>query len=184
MFDIETLGSESTSVVLSASIIHFDHPNTTYEELLEKACFVKFNAKQQIEQMRVVETETLEWWNKQHEYVRGVSFTPKKTDLSSVDGINIIKEYIAKHGGPDQTFWSRGSLDQMCIDSLCKTFDQELITNYNNWRDIRTALDCLCKTVKNGYVDVNHPTFQRHNVIKHHPSHDCALDIMMLLYGV
>ncbi len=184
MFDIETLGSESTSVVLSASIIHFDHPNVTYDELLEKACFVKFNVQEQIEQKRVVEKGTMEWWKQQHEYVRGVSFVPKKNDLSSIEGINILKEYITKNGGPEQTFWSRGSLDQMCIDSLCKSFDQDLITQYNNWRDIRTALDCLCKSVKNGYVDINHPTFQRHNVIKHHPTHDCAYDIMMLLYGV
>jgi hypothetical protein len=184
MFDIETLGSESTSVVLSASIIHFDEPTCTYEDLLENACFVKFDVEEQIKLKRVAETGTLDWWKQQHEYVRRISLTPNSHDLAAVDAINILKEYIAEHGGQNQTFWARGSLDQMCIDSLCKTFDQDLITPYNNWRDIRTALDCLCKTSKNGYVDVNHPTFQRHNVIKHHPTHDCAYDIMMLLYGV
>jgi len=35
----------------------------------------------------------------------------------------------------------------------------------------------------NGYVDVDHPLFKRHEVIKHHPVHDCALDAMQLMYG-
>ena len=48
MFDIETLDAESTAVVLSASIIHFEiGEQYTYEQLLERACFVKFNAQEQ-----------------------------------------------------------------------------------------------------------------------------------------
>jgi hypothetical protein len=184
MFDIETLGSESTSVVLSASIIHFDKPDTTYEELLENALFVKFDVQQQIGVKRVAEKSTIEWWSKQHEYVKKTSLIPSDEDLDAVTGILKLKEYINAHDGPKQTFWARGSLDQMCIDSLCKSFDMDLLTEYNNWRDVRTALDCLCKSTNNGYVDVSHPTFQRHNVIKHHPTHDCAYDIMMMLYGV
>jgi hypothetical protein len=71
----------------------------------------------------------------------------------------------------------------MSIDSLCKSANQDLIAPYNNWRDVRTAVDLLCSTAKSGYATVDHPTFQRHNVVKHHPTHDCALDIMMMLYG-
>jgi len=184
MFDIETLDAESTAVVLSASIIHFDlGEQYTYEQLLESACFVKFDAKEQISMKRTIDKGTVDWWAGQHEYVRSVSLTPKKDDLTSLDGINRIKEYIAKYPEKDQTFWARGSLDQMCIDSLCKSVKVDLITNYNVWRDVRTAVDLLCETGKGGYADIVHPTFQRHNVIKHHPTHDCALDIMMLIYG-
>jgi hypothetical protein len=97
MFDIETLGSESTSVVLSASIIHFDEPTCTYEDLLENACFVKFDVEEQIKLKRVAETGTLDWWKQQHEYVRRISLTPNSHDLAAVDAINILKEYIAEH---------------------------------------------------------------------------------------
>ena len=184
MFDIETLDAESTAVVLSASIIHFKLDGYyNYEDLLSNALFVKFDAKEQIAMKRSIDKSTVDWWGNQHEYVRGVSLTPKNDDLTSIDGINKIKEYIAKYPEKDQTFWSRGSLDQMCIDSLCKWNKQDLIAPYFVWRDVRTAVDLLCETGKGGYADIVHPTFQRHNVIKHHPTHDCALDIMMLIYG-
>ena len=184
MFDIETLDAESTAVVLSASIIHFDLAGFyNYEDLLANALFVKFNAKEQIAMKRSIDKGTVEWWGKQHEYVRSVSLAPKNDDLTALDGINKIKEYIAQFPEKDQTFWARGSLDQMCIDSLCKSIGVDLIAPYHVWRDVRTAVDLITDTGKGGYCDVNHPTFQRHNVIKHHPTHDCALDIMMLIYG-
>lgn len=184
MFDIETLDAESTAVVLSASIIHFDiGEQYTYDELMNNSLFVKFDAKEQIAMKRSIDKGTVDWWAGQHEYVRSISLAPKKDDLTALDGINKIKEYISKYPEKDQTFWARGSLDQMCIDSLCKSVKVDLITNYNVWRDVRTAVDLLTETGKNGYCDIVHPTFQRHNVIKHHPTHDCALDIMMLIYG-
>jgi len=185
MVDVETLDSESTAVILSAAIIHFQiGEQYTYEELLDKALFVKFNAREQIETYKRSTTkDTLEWWSKQHEYVRKISLVPTPEDLSAIEGINQIKAYMAKFPEKDQTLWARGSLDQMSIDSLCKSSKQDLIAPYNNWRDVRTAVDLLCSTAKSGYATVDHPTFQRHNVVKHHPTHDCALDIMMMLYG-
>ena len=184
MFDIETLDAESTAVVLSASIIHFEiGEQVTYQELLDRALFVKFDAQQQIEMKRSVDKGTLQWWAEQHEYVRKVSLTRLADDLTPLEGINKIKQYIAQFPEKDQTFWARGSLDQMCIDSLCKSIKVDLITPYHVWRDVRTAVDLLCETGKNGYCTVEAPGFERHNVIKHHPTHDCALDIMMLLYG-
>jgi len=184
MFDIETLDAESTAVVLSASIIHFDLGGYyNYEDLLSNALFVKFDAQAQVKLGRSVDRGTLDWWATQHDYVKKTSLAVTGADVSPIDGINAIKEYIAKYPEKDQTFWSRGSLDQMCIDSLCKSVKQDLIAPYFVWRDVRTAVDLLCETGKGGYADITHPTFQRHNVIKHHPTHDCALDIMMLIYG-
>lgn len=183
MFDIETLGVESTALILSASIIHFDpEENPTYDSLLSKALFVKFNAKEQADAGRTIDKSTLEWWRGQHEYVRKISLLPSGDDVSVVDGLTAIREYIKNYRKKgDETFWARGSLDQMGIDSLCKAFDQPLLTRYNNWRDVRTAIDCLRETARDGYCEV--PNFDRENVIKHHPTHDCAYDIMMLTYG-
>lgn len=185
LFDIESLGVESNAVVLSASIIHFNpEEKPDYEKLLADACFVKLNAKDQVERLkRTVDKGTLDWWSEQHEYVRSVSFDPKPDDLLAEDALEVLRDYMAKY--PDankQTMWARGSLDQMAIDSLAKKLDVDPITGYNMWRDVRTAVDIMYGTV-NGYVDIDHPTFQRHNVIKHHPTHDCALDAMQLMYG-
>ena len=71
LFDVETLGVESNAVVLSAALIHFDpEKRPTYQDLLDNACFVKFNAKEQLDMGRTVSKSTLAWWKEQHEYVR------------------------------------------------------------------------------------------------------------------
>jgi hypothetical protein len=185
LFDIETLGVESTAVVLSAALIHFDpEKQPTYQEMLDSACFVKIKAKDQIDRLkRTVDLGTLEWWKNQHEYVRRVSFDPSSTDLSPEDALTQLHNYMNKFpAAQKQTMWARGSLDQMAIDSLAVKLDMQPITGYNMWRDVRTAVDVLYGT-SNGYVEVEHPEFIRHNVIKHHPVHDCALDAMQLMYG-
>jgi len=185
MFDIETLGVESTAVVLSAALIHFEpEKQPSYQDLLDNAIFVKFNAKDQIERLkRTVDIGTIEWWKNQHEYVRSVSFVPNSTDVTAEQGLTLLHDYMNKiPNATKETMWARGSLDQMAIDSLAVKVDMQQITGYNVWRDVRTAVDILYGT-SNGYVEVEHPTFRRHEVIKHHPVHDCALDAMQLLYG-
>jgi hypothetical protein len=184
MFDVETLGVESTAVVLSAAMIHFDpEKRPTYQDMLDDACFVKFDVKEQLGVGRSASQSTLGWWKDQHEYVRKVSLDPSREDMTVENGMQRFYDYMAKFPkAKEQTMWARGSLDQLVIDSLAVKFGLEEITGYNMWRDVRTAVDIMYGTV-NGYCEVDHPLFQRHNVIKHHPVHDCALDAMMLMYG-
>lgn len=185
IFDIETLGVESNAVVLSAALIHFDpEKRPTYQDLLDNACFVKLDARDQIERLkRSIDKSTIDWWKQQHEYTRKVSFEPTKEDLTAEQALAQLQAYMNKFKDPHkQTMWARGSLDQVAIDSLANKVAVEKITPYNMWRDVRTAVDLLYGTT-NGYCEVDHPLFKRHEVIKHHPVHDCALDAMQLMYG-
>jgi hypothetical protein len=132
---------------------------------------------------RSASQSTLGWWKDQHEYVRKVSLDPSSADMNVKDGMQMFYDYMAKFpNAKQQTMWARGSLDQLSIDSLAVKFGLEEITGYNMWRDVRTAVDIMFGTT-NGYVEVDHPLFKRHEVIKHHPVHDCALDAMQLMYG-
>lgn len=178
------MGVESNAVVLSAALIHFDpQQKPSYQDLLDSACFVKFNAKEQLLVNRSISKSTLAWWKDQHEYVKSVSLEPSHSDLSVEQGIQKFYDYMEKFpNNQNQTMWSRGSLDQLVIDSLCVKFGLREITRYNMWRDVRTAVDVLYGS-SDGYVEVVHPAFERHQVIKHHPVHDCAYDVMQLLYG-
>lgn len=185
VFDVETLGVESTTVVLSAAIIYFDpSENPSYQDLLDNALFVKFDSKDQVKRLaRTVDVGTLEWWQNQHPYVRSVSLEPTSSDVTAEQGIIQLHEYMNKiPNSKKMTMWTRGSLDQMAIDSLCKKVDMQLLTGYNMYRDVRTAIDCFTGTT-NGYCEIVYPGFERAAVIKHHPVHDCALDAMMLMYG-
>ena len=184
IFDVETLGVESNAVVLSAALVHFDpERRPTYQDLLDDACFVKFNAKEQMDVGRTVSKSTLEWWKEQHDYVKQVSLNPSREDMTVENGMQKFYDYMKKFPNSEQqTMWARGSLDQLVIDSLAVKFGLQEITGYNRWRDVRTAVDILYNKT-DGYVDVDHPLFKRHEVIKHHPVHDCALDAMQLMYG-
>ena len=183
-FDIETLDLESTAVVLSAAIVYFDPTKeTSYQELLDRTLFVKFNVSDQIQRLnRTIGKSTAEWWETKPEYIKKVSLYVSNADVVVEDGYDIIMSYINSYSGT-HTFWARGNMDDVVFSSLLNKVDKPPIAQYNMWRDVRTAVDLLCETAKDGYCEVAHPTFKRHNVIKHHPTHDCALDVMMLLYG-
>lgn len=184
MFDIETLGIDSTCVILSAAIIHFEqYEDLDMDMLRERALFVKFDIQEQVSELKRSTTKsTIDWWKEQPEHARKKSLPAKSTDVGTVEGIEQLRAYITKHQ-PDPkktTIWARGSLDQMAIDSLARAAGLEHIAPYYVWRDVRTAVDIVYGT-SNGYCQV--PDVPRESVLKHDPVDDCALDIMMLCCG-
>lgn len=189
VFDVETIGTESNSVILSAAIVYIDMsiPNHTWESLYEKSLFVKFNVKDQVENYkRVVDKSAIDWWNKQCSMAKEQSFYPKKGDLKAKDGIEILHNYIKQHCDPNTTLiWTRGSLDQMVIDSLCVAAEVEKIMPYANYRDMRTYVDLTATNSIRGYCNIDktkYPNFDRNVVVKHNPVDDICLDALMLLY--
>lgn len=182
VFDIETLDTESTAVVLSASIVYF-HENSTWESLLDEALFVKFNAKEQIDKYkRTISKDTLKWWEGQSIEAKKVSILPSPNDVSTGDGINMIKRYLAKDPANTKIIWTRGSLDSMVFESLTRSVGTTPLVMHNQYRDIRTAIDILATDSTKGYCDVNLPGFDVTKVIKHNPIHDVCYDALQILY--
>ena len=185
MFDVETIDVESTAAVLSAAIIKFEMDEIpVWDDLLRRSLFVKFNAKEQmLKYKRTAEKTTMEWWSKQCDLVKARSFVPGIYDLDADIALDQIRGYahlsIDSSKNRDKIFWSRGCLDQLVIDSLSKAVGHDLLVPYNNWRDVRTAIDLICEDGSNGYCKV--PNFDSGIVLKHDPIHDCAYDLMMLL---
>ena len=184
-FDVETLSVESDAVILSYAIVYFD-PNDkpSYQELLDNTLFVKLDVKDQIKNHnRTMDKSVMEWWGKQHEWVRKVSLDPSPSDVSVDTSLQLLDNYLNQFPNrKSQTFWQRGNIDSICLESLCRNTNRDPIISFNVWRDVRTAIDILYGS-SNGYCDVDHNTFSRDNVIKHHPAHDVCYDVMMLLYG-
>ena len=185
VLDIETLSKSSESVILSLAVIQFDvNKKYTYQELLDSAFFVKFNAHDQMARLkRKAEKSTMDWWAKQCDIAKKRSFVPDSSDVTVEEGYEKFREWVNKFTPEERKEWIfiRGSLDQICLDSLEMQLDVEPVFPYNQYRDVRTAVDFLCGTT-NGYVDI--PGFDASaNVIKHCPIHDCAYDILMLLEG-
>ena len=184
-FDVETLGVESNSVILSLACIYFDpDAKPTFRELVDSAYFVKFNVRDQVENYgRKVDKGTLQWWEKQCEIVRKKSFLPSKDDKILRTGVESFHNWITTRNDNKCWVWARGSLDDTLLHSIERQLKVETMLPYNRWRDVRTAVDFLTNS-NNGYCKVDHIDFlYERDIIKHDPVIDCALDIMMLLYG-
>lgn len=186
IFDVETLGKESNSVMLSMAAIYFD-PETkpSYEELYNSAFFVKFDVEDQVRRLdRKIGKTTMQWWAKQCDIVKAKSLKPNKAlDVKFEDGYEAMRKW-AESKKDDQCYvWARGNLDQLVLDSFEEQLEIKPIWPFNRWRDVRTAIDILYNT-SNGYCPVNYPRFSAEaKVIKHNPVDDCAYDAMMLMYG-
>ena len=188
MFDVETLGVGSDSVVLSMACIHFDpRTNPTYKELKESAFFVKINAKDQATRLgRKIDKGTVEWWGKQCQNVKIKSLIPSDLDVTAEDALSGFRQWVKERDDGKCYVWARGSLDEAVLQGLehqvTGTRDNPIFS-YNRFRDVRTAIDFLTGA-NNGYCQVDHPSFNYDtDVTKHDPVDDCALDVMMLIYG-
>lgn len=185
MYDLETVGTNSESVVLSMACIHFDpESRPSYKELCDSAFFVKFDVKDQRQRFgRKLNKVTMEWWAKQCDIVRAKSFIPSADDVTLEVGIQRLRDWAAQFNDNDCWVWARGNMDEVILDSIEQQLGQEQIFKYNRWRDIRTAVDFLYGG-NTGYCQVEYDGFDPQiHVYKHDPVHDCAYDIMMLLYG-
>ena len=196
VLDIESASVESTTVVLSVGMVYVDPDSlmkdndAAYAQLLDEgfeqnACFVKLKSVEQTKPPynRVISKSTLQWWkDKTGEVQRKASLLPSADDVSVPVGMELLRAwYNKKREGIELPIWIRGSLDQMALDSLCTAYDIPPLARYNVYRDIRTAIDLIYSDGSSGYVDI--PDFNRDQVIKHHPVHDCAYDALMLLRG-
>jgi len=189
VWDVETLDIESTAVVLSIGAVYHDGVSeVSYQKLIDTGVFVKFSANDQIvNYKRTRNKETLDWWAKQSPEAKRASVVPSEDDYDAVTGLKILRTWFQSF--PDwknEIVWARGTLDQLCTESLTRAAGTEQIAPYASWRDVRTGIEMLYPTTRNGYVDVDNTKvkdYSRTNVIRHHPLHDCAEDMCMLLGG-
>ena len=185
IFDVETLGKESNSVILSMACIHFNpEDKPSYKELCDSAFFAKISVEDQVKRhKRTLQKSTIQWWNKQCLNVQKLSLIEdSKRDVPMEIAIESMRVWSRKFDD-NGWVWARGNMDQSVLGSYEEYLDLEPIFVYNRWRDVRTAIDLWYET-NDGYCDVDYPGFDPAlNVTKHDPIQDCAYDVMMMLYG-
>jgi hypothetical protein len=186
VFDVETLGKESNTIILSMACVHFDSlKKPTHKDLFANAFFAKFDVEDQHKRLkRTMTPSTIEWWKKQCLNVKMKSFRPSEEDVIFEDGYEAMRTWAKQFNEPNSLVWARGNLDQLVLDSIEEQLGLDPIFSYARWRDVRTAVDIWynCDT---GYVDVEHEDFDpKLHITKHNPIDDCVYDAMMLMYGV
>jgi DNA replication protein DnaD len=185
MFDVETLGKESNSVILSLAAIYFDSATKpSPQELRDSAFFVKFNVEDQIKRLhRKVGKTTMQWWAKQCDNVRKTSFDVSPSDVIFEDGYEKLRQWAESKNDKKCYVWARGNLDQLIMDSFEEQLEIQPIWPFQRWRDVRTAVDIFYNTNR-GYCKVDYLGFDPSlHITKHCPTDDCIYDIMQLIYG-
>jgi hypothetical protein len=186
MFDVETLGKESSAVILSLACTYFDPTkNPSPDDLRRDSCFVKFDAQDQIKRLkRTITPSSVQWWGKQCENVKKKSVNRSEDDMIIEEGIEAFRKWTKKFPNNEKCWvWARGNLDQLVMDSLEERCGIEPVFSYNRWRDVRTFIDITFET-DNGYVGVDYEGFDPNlHITKHDPVDDCIFDVMMMLYG-
>lgn len=189
IFDIETLGLDQASVVLSMGCVYVDSMEPqSYGSLMKNQFFAKLDVKRQIQDLgRTTDSSTMDWWKKQADCVKQCSLIPQADDLSPLDAINALRAWVFSNTKQSRVIcYTRGSMDVMVTEHLAKQVDTKLPWQYNDFRDVRTAVDILYPNSKDGYVAIDPDLCLGYNesmVIKHDPVHDAQIDAAMILYG-
>lgn len=184
MFDIETLGVRSNSVVLSLACVPFSfEKRECFLDYVQKGFFVKFDVKEQIKVYnRVFSQDTIDWWKKQDKEVRRNALEQSNSDKPLRVGIIQLCKYINTTGYSfkNSYVFSRGSnFDFHIIEHLIEE-SVGITKPFNTWkiRDSKTAIDILCG-VDNAKYDLQLGQ-KDEGFITHHSLHDAALEAAKL----
>lgn len=143
--NIQTLSLESNAAVLSIALTKFDSFKTyTYNELRENTLFVKFNIAEQVG-IRSISKSTMEFWKALPKDVRKISLTPSVNDVTILQGLEQIKEFISSE--EDKSCFIRGAFGQVVFMNLCNSVNFPL---YLKLFETKTAITCLKENVVNG----------------------------------
>lgn len=159
-----------------------------FSSILENSIFIKLDAKYQVEHLkRSVSKSTLGWWGKQSAHARRRSMTPSTSDLKPIEAIQLLRKFVYNNTKQREVnCFTRGFMDVMTTEHLAKSVNEPMPWRYNNYRDVRTAIDILYPNSKNGYVEVDTTLCAGYNkelIQRHDPVVDCAEDAAMILYG-
>jgi hypothetical protein len=158
----------------------------SYQNLIDTGFFIKLDSMDQVKRLsRTKMDSTLEWWKKQTSYAKETNLIPQTSDVKAEEAIELFnKWFTSKPNWKEDLVWVRGSMDQPVFESLHRAMGIESKIPYNKFRDIRTALQCFYPNEKGGYIDIDVkkvPDYDSSKVFPHHPLHDSARDLCMLL---
>ena len=136
MIDIETLGTEPTSVILSVGGVKFD-PFTSIEPFEGKHW--KLDVDAQTDKNRLVDDNTLQWWAKQDAIIQERAFSTD--DRCDVD--TFMKD-LNKWLVGCETIWCQGpQFDMVILEDFFKTFEHHMNWFYWQVSDCRTLFKMM-----------------------------------------
>ena len=133
MIDIETLGREFHSDIVSIGAIEFDPE--------ENSLGRDFYQVVSLEALPYINTNTLRWWMQQSEEARAVF---KETGQPIECSLTLLSQFILSiKQNQGIRVWSRGKMDIDILEHKYKMNNLQCPWEYNEVRDARTFIDEL-----------------------------------------
>lgn len=157
MIDLETLGTQPGSVILSIGAVLFDQKKPI-STCLGEELYVVVNRKSCEDAGLTISQDTLDWWKKQSPEARKVLSEAE----SGGDALKTALVALAKFIPAGAKIWSNGAnFDQPLLDVAYNKVGVNLPWKYWNSRCYRTVLS-LCKEEK----QFRPPTVLAHNALE------------------
>jgi hypothetical protein len=189
IFDLETLGKTADSVIVAAAFLVFDlNKKYTFKELVKNALYVKFDVKDQKKAGRKIDPGTVEWWKSQNIDAQK-ELLPTKNDLSMVNAIQTITDYLNKNGisnSKNVMGWCRGtSFDFPMITNMYIQNNSEhlWLCDFWNQKDVRTYIGATVGDHSINKIDLPKEILTESQFTAHDCRHDIARDVLMIQYA-
>ncbi|MGL6229356.1 MAG: 3'-5' exoribonuclease domain-containing protein [Culicoidibacterales bacterium] len=194
IIDYETLGDKPNSVVLDVAVVPFVNDPTNvpkFMDLVKSSFYAKFDLKSQIKAGRLIQDGVKEFWKNQSDEARAV-LKPSDIDVSVEEGHKEMLCFFTENeiSYYKSQLWCRGTsfdipLMVNCIDETFKldqhsTRDLEPVS-FGRYRDVRSAIEGMLLSRNMSTCPL--PAGTLDGFIHHNSVHDCAKDVLMLLYA-
>ena len=189
IFDFETLSQNSCKgVVLCAAFLDFDMNEFmenpyTFRSAFGKTKFISFDVEEQARKYkRVIDKSTIDWWEEQKKQKPPGTFDfilkPSENNVSISQLLLFIKTHYSEKY--DRVF-TRGSFDNVLLESIFRDCNQQSPIPYWKMRDIRSFIEGLLITdtsgIKNNFIP---PGLNESELILHDPRTDIVVDLLRL----
>ena len=132
--DIETLGTDDRSIVLSIGAVYFNKTG------IGQSFYRVLDIARQIELGRVINEESLQWWARQSEEAKAI--LNEKGD--PVQDVLLAFNEFASIFGTDVKVWGNGAtFDNVIVSTLYKDMGMERPWRFTNDRCYRTLKNIL-----------------------------------------
>lgn len=135
MFDLETLDTGPSAVILTLGAVKFD-PKSSF--ISNETLSIRFSIEDQSLLGRTISDSTLEWWANQPKEIQDIAFSDDGR-ISVVDAVEQFHKFV---WGSDR-IWSQGSFDINIIEDLYRSIQRPFSWNYWQARDSRTLFDFI-----------------------------------------
>lgn len=182
MFDLETLDTKPSAVVLSVGAVVWEttlmDTGHLHWEPIERFMRV-LNIQEQVDRQRTVSQSTLLWWQRQDSRAAAEAFNPERQPVEAV--LNNFNAFVSRYSGAmeragDQinAFWaSPVAFDMPIWEDLAMTFSNYVPWRYNQRYDVRTV-------VREANISAKDHSDPKLTGVPHTPVYDCEWQISLL----